>query len=83
MQFKLKGCPNSTFTEYFFILPGDLRLILIEDHFLINEEVQIDYREGRIWVGTQYLYFLKPTKEFTESPDQLLSQKVLTLGEME
>lgn len=44
LEFVIDRTPKSKFKETFYILPGDLLIVLLGHTFLVNEGVQIDYR---------------------------------------
>ena len=79
LEFSIHKIPHKTFTEKFYIIPGKLSVILLGSTFLLNEEVQIDYREARLRIGDHYLFFDSVSKEFSETPDSILAEKALVL----
>lgn len=57
ITFTFDRIKSQTFTEKFHIIPGDLQVLLLGGTFLEAQEMQIDYRDGRIRINVYYLFF--------------------------
>lgn len=57
--------------------------MLLGTTFLINQEVQIDYREGSVRINGFYIFLDEDIKCWNQSPDAQLSSKALIINKSE
>lgn len=80
IDFTICKIPGIVFSETFYILAGDLEVILLGEPFLISEEAKIDYRETTLRIAGRFLYLDRDGNEFNQTPDAMLMSKALHLA---
>ncbi len=81
IKFKIEQLFNIEFKERFYVLPGSLRICLLEQTFLQATEAQIDYREGRLRFNEHYIFTDKNIEDWSKTPEKdLIEKEFLTIN---
>lgn len=78
--FSLNSMPGVKLTTILFIIPGNLKVILLEEPFLAHEEVMIDYKKAWRRIANYNICFDDRIQEWEDNPDSLLVEKALTIS---
>lgn len=63
-KFMIDKIPGIEFKTKMHVIPGNLKFLLLGQHFLISEEAQLDYREATLRIANRYLTLDDLVSEF-------------------
>ncbi|MEG0619337.1 MAG: reverse transcriptase domain-containing protein [Bacilli bacterium] len=80
INFELEKIPGKTFDQTFYIIEGDLAVILLGEPFLITEEVNIDYKYDTIRISDKEIILDKEYENFSKSPDRDIINNAMNIN---